>query len=628
MKIPPIVAWDGEGEAVPDGQPQPYVLLMSSSGVKLWADSPGLHSRAVFKALTDEGAKHPKGTLHFIYGGSYDINQWLKDVPEYLLRRLWRSGKCEWESYFIEYRPRKMFRLVNRATNKRITIWDAYPWCQSSFVKALESYLGKDYPDLDFIKMMKDRRSSFSREERAEVERYTTLELKALVELCRALIERLYGAGIYVRRWDGPGAAAAALLRERGVKRYKAETPRDVRYAAAVAYSGGRIELLKYGNYERPVYHYDIRSAYPAAMCHLPILAGAKWAHYEQGERAPVKRWGLYRVRWSLNATADFYPFYPFCFRNDDGSIYYPPEGESWAWGPEVLAYQRHADKLPDLRVEILEAYVLEQWRQASPLDWVRELYELRRQWKAEGNAAEWALKLGINSLYGKLAQTVGWNANRKPPFYQLEWAGLITSYTRAYLFDMAMQNPHAIIMFATDGIYATEPLEMDVGDGLGQWEESIHAGITTVQAGVYFVTDDGENWRTWSRGYNPGELSRDAIIAGWNAGTESLGIPQSRFVTLGSALTGKSIAKDWRAWHTSERSLSLGATGKREELHAEKRKNPAKEFRITQAAFPFGNSSTGLSAPYNRSWKENETERVDGVPLVVYEAELAESAI
>lgn len=636
-----IVTWDGEGDAAPDGEPQPYTLFMNNVGGE-WYEATGLATAAVFRAMIVTAHAHPKA-IHFIYGGSYDVNQWVKDLDEKRLRELWQTGSTYWGDYYIEYRPRKMFTLKHIPSGIKLTIWDAFSWCQSSFVKALRDYLGAEYEDLEMITKMKARRSDFSAAERWEVRIYTQAELRALASLVRILMQRLRDAGIYVKRWDGPGAAAAALLGDNGIAHHKAETPDAVRYAAAVAYSGGRIELMQYGNYEGTLFHYDIHSAYPAAMRDLPTLRSGSWTHYvndggyggggvgEQlalvGNTRPqysLTTAALYHLKWSPPALHNPRPFYPFPYRTDDGAIYYPAEGESWVWGPEYIAYLKHADKF-DLIVECVEAYVFEPASDARPFEFVETLYTRRQQWKREGNAAEWALKLGLNSLYGKLAQTIGWSEKRKPPFYQIEWAGLITSTTRAALFDAAMQNPESIVMFATDGIFATAPLELKCTDDLGDWEELTHDGLTVCQSGVYFVKD-GDAWRTWSRGYNVEELHRDEIIDAWKSGVTTLPIPQTRYITMGSALAGKEVSPHWRSWKSAPRDLQLRATGKRSDRPGAKRAD--RSLVRTDPAYIFGESLAACSAPYNRAWKDNQTERIQGVPLTIYEAELAESVV
>lgn len=616
-----VIAWDGEGLQVADGVPQPYVLLANSEGDD-WYALEGLSTRNILHALVETEFKYP-GAKHFIYGGSYDVNEWLRDLDEKSLRILHSQGGVKWEEWYIEYRPRKSFYVREYARDIRLTVWDAYPWYQRSFVKALREYLGADYADLPMIEEMKGRRSQFDAREIDAIRTYTQAELRALVALVRRLMVNLDAAGIRVRRWDGPGAAAAAVLRAKRAKRAMAIPPQPVIDGAGVAYSGGRIEVLKYGTLEAPIYHYDINSAYPAAMRALPNLKDARWIY---SKNPPAENNGLYHVRWKWK-NAPLLPFYPFHFRTDDGSIYYPPEGDGWVWGYELCAYLDNAATFDGLNVDVLDGFTLRVLYDDAPFAWVQSMYDVRQQWKAEGNPAEWALKLGLNSLYGKLAQTIGWDDEKRPPFYQIEWAGLITSATRAQLLRAACLAPSEVIMFATDGIFSTVPLDLPTGKALGEWSSELHDGITVVQSGVYFIKEGGE-WKTWSRGYNAAELNRDAVVEGWRRGTEYIEIPQTRFLTLGSALTGRRISPEWRSWRTAPRILSLGPTGKRMPRPEIKRAHPERELVPSAPSFTLGNSLTQTSAKYDRAWRKELTETVDGVSVLIFEAELEDASI
>jgi len=58
-------------------------------------------------------------------------------------------------------------------------------------------------------------------------------------------------------------------------------------------------------------------------------------------------------------------------------------------------------------------AEIVEGWEytgsQERPFSWVTEMYDTRRDWKRRGISAQLALKLCMNSMYGKLAQRIGW---------------------------------------------------------------------------------------------------------------------------------------------------------------------------------------------------------------------------
>jgi hypothetical protein len=91
-------------------------------------------------------------------------------------------------------------------------------------------------------------------------------------------------------------------------------------------------------------------------------------------------------------------------------------------------------------------------------------------------------LKLVLNSLYGKFAQRCG-----RGPHHDVVSAGLITAITRAQLVEALAQDPEAVIMLATDAIFSTRRLSLDLGEGLGQWEEKVWPDLFITQPGVYW---------------------------------------------------------------------------------------------------------------------------------------------
>jgi len=114
----------------------------------------------------------------------------------------------------------------------------------------------------------------------------------------------------------------------------------------------------------------------------------------------------------------------------------------------------------------------------------VPNLYRERQKLKAAGNAAEYILKIGLNSLYGKFAQSVG---SRR--FRNICYAGYITSRTRAALYNAlagtrgGLQN---VIGFATDGIFTTAPLDLPISKKLGGWSLERYRHSVFLMAGVY----------------------------------------------------------------------------------------------------------------------------------------------
>lgn len=274
-----FVAWDGEG--VTRRKRHDYVLFANSEGRTI-SNPNGLSTVDVLDMLLAGFDANPRA-VHVGFAISYDVNMLLKDVPKRLLKLLWEHERVEWSvpgrmPYRLQYRPRKFFRVSqSHIDGRRVsgTWWDVWPFFQSSFVRALEKYGVGDERAREEMARMKGTRALFTVKQLPTIRLYNANECRDLVTLMERLRGSLHAAGLTVKRWDGPGAIAAELLSQNG---YKAQvsTPPPVRVldAAQYAYYGGRIECIRYGDVPGPIYHYDINSAYPAAMrtvpCHAP----------------------------------------------------------------------------------------------------------------------------------------------------------------------------------------------------------------------------------------------------------------------------------------------------------------------------------------------------------------------
>lgn len=552
--------------------------------------------------------------VNVLFGASYDINMILKDVPMFLLKRLHGQGKqrsgeyIRWGQYVLQYRPRKSFfigkykegerRFIERPNGKRVpnyesstTIWDVFGFFQGSFLKALQTYFTPEECvalGIDKIKAGKERRSQFSQQEMQDfIIPYTQLECTALVALMERLRGHLMDENIILSRWDGSGAISSYILKREEIKKYHGFVPPDVEIACQHAYGGGRIELVQYGHYVGYSWHGDIRSAYPRAMLELLDHSQGKWTYYEgnpvtRGDKPTGRAIYLYDVSWDF---PPFLPFYPFFVRDQFGQIIYPRRGRNWIWYPEYDSANRSIPKFGDF-VHVHGKWTFETDSTAIPFQFVQELYDYRLKLKKEGKGSEKVIKLGINGLYGKTVQQIGYNpeTKRRPPFFFLPWGGLITSFTRATMFEVAYQNASSIIAFATDGIWSKSPLLVTKGLGLGEWDVDELKALTIVQSGVYWTTLPDGTEHQFSRGFNPDELTREKVIQGWKNKEATIETHSTRFVTLGSALSGEErFLTKWRQWVPTPRVVSLGTNGTNKRISASSR-NPSRGLVPTYA--------------------------------------------
>jgi hypothetical protein len=576
-----FVAWDGEGITDAFGIHR-YVMIAVSDGEgkSYYLGNPkGLGTYELLTWMTDKAQRFP-GAIHVIYGGGYDFNMILKDLKKAELWRAYKRPFFEWNGFRLGWRQGKSMHFA-QVDDKGKTIpgysflmYDVVSFFQCAFVKACDDYLGDRFLNRELIVENKALRSSFTAADIPEVKRYNQAELQNLVALMVELRERLNAVGLRPRRWDGPGAIAAALMLREKIKEAKADCPPEVAQAARFAYAGGRFEMVKWGHSDKEVYEYDINSAYPAALRYVPNLANGYWRRVS--DRDSSVTFGVYKVRSSADRLDIPAPLFR---RGANGAVCYPLDTVGWYWAPEVDLLPDYAalgltlsEPYPAVEWEILDGWeFIEDDASDKPFAFIETLFEKRRQLKREGNGAHVGIKLGLNSLYGKLCQQVGWGISDKgelriPPFHQLEWAGYVTAYARATVMRAAMTNIEAIIAFETDAVFSSEPLDVPLGTALGEFELTTFANLTYVQSGLYFgdLADGGTVNKT--RGVDRGTLTRAQVLEAMTrplAADREVKATLTRFVGAGVALN-QSWSR-WRKWETVEKTMRIGPTGKRE---------------------------------------------------------------
>lgn len=429
----------------------------------------------------------------FAFG--YDVTQILRDLPAERLARIFddkphgtegRSRYTYWNGYAIEYLPRNYLRVSRLLRNEdgfwyrdeasTRTIWEVFGFFQQSFITALRAAgIGERYWDL--IATEKRRRSKFTRITK-RIRRYCELECALLAAMMEKFRLRCHEAGIHPTQWAGSGKLAAYLHRANGTitnaALLKKLNPSLLRMAND-AYYGGRFEITRIGDIPACT-EADINSAYPDAMRSLPCLEHGTWQRVTALWLHNAPQTALFVAEVSFKhpqgTTLCGLPI-----RHKEGFLYWPLEGAGVYWSHEIRSAER-------LGASVTYRHG---WRYIShctcqPFAWVEPLYNERKRLEAVTEGAGQPIKLGINSLYGKLAQRKG-----APTYGNFIHAGLITALTRAKLNDAIGLDPSAVVMVATDAIVSLRPLPLSYSKALGAWERKDHERLFVVQPGLYW---------------------------------------------------------------------------------------------------------------------------------------------
>lgn len=613
-----FVAFDGEGFNRPDGT-HVYSLLQDSAGGRIEDWENGLSSYRCFRFILDAQKRFGGRFCGVSYGFDYDVNNFLRDLPLAKLEYLHEHHEVKTGHFRLEWRPRKWFQVSELDPDTNLTIkgrsvrvYDTLGFHNVPFIKACGDWVGKGDPDYGLVVEGKDLRSKFSVQQAEFMRRYNEAELRLMVRLTTQLKTAFDTAGIELFQYYGAGAAAWKYLSDIGFKRYiDPEVSTEIRSAARCAYFGGRIEVPVYGCIGGPLYDYDINSAYPSAALELPDMTCGRWSE-DRAYRSEIP-FSLYHVHWDLPLGR---AFYPFPWRAPVGAIFFPPKGRAWVWSPELAAALKNGG-FPKQSIRVLDAWHFSPNDPGfHPLGRLREMYSRRMEFERNENPAAKAIKVTMNAIYGKLAQSVSGMAQfggkegmgRRPTFHQIEYAGFMASTCRARVYSAACQKPDAILAFSTDGILSTEPLDLRVSEEMGDWDLEQFEAATLVQSGVYRLLGSDGEWETKGRGFAERDIPWDAVLAAWGRGEKTLQIVgRERFIGIGAALSNDRMDL-WRRFLFLPKDLQLTAIGKRWDLHPPNEwtpsDNPAIKPHRTEPTDPFlMGLARGVEDMESKSW-------------------------
>lgn len=501
----PFVGCDGEGAGVDELGRQNYLLFRMGTR-ELYTGQ-----RLQTEELLEFICEHPRTDILVGFAFGYDVTMILRDLPDAQKAKLFEpktfgaghSPFVWFRDFDIDYLPKQYIKIRRTRTVRQAngtwkregipgstrTIYETFGFFQKSFLKVIGEFDVGSEGERRLVAASKSFRGS---DEWAitQVERdYCALECRMLGELMEQLRGYCADADIVPKSWNGAGKLAKALHRSHAT--LKADqvnelVPGEVRGMASMAYYGGRFEISRTGLISSTVHEYDIASAYPDAMRFLPCLEHGRWEAGTPGElRSHVRAGGLavaaVRFRHELkNGGVGQLGSLPV--RSREGHLYWPLTGGGVYWSPEIESAERAGAK-----ITYRGGWRFHAGCSCKPFDWVEPLFDYRRSIGKSGPG--YPIKLGINSLYGALAQRIGTGQ-----FANMVHAGLITARTRSRLNDAVTAAPFgSVFMLATDGVYSLEPipaLDDQVGDCLGDWERVDLDGLMIVQPGLYWCPE------------------------------------------------------------------------------------------------------------------------------------------
>lgn len=391
-------------------------------------------------------------------------------------------------------------------------ICDSSSYFQGAFLGIIDPKIWGDYPivsqdEYDILCAGKANRQAAKYG--PEMERYNLMENAVLARIMERMNDGFVNMGIRIPKdkWYGPGAAAQLWLKLNGMptaKEIEEHVPSWALDAGQYAYYGGRFENAMHGTVPGKMYNYDINSAYPFAIAEMPCLLHGQWTRGE-GDPGALEGGSLRLVRAKVKGRSNYLG--PLPYRNVHGGVLFPTELIGWYWQFEIDAAKK-ASLITS--VKVLDWVDYNPCACPPPVAKVRDAYQERME-VGKNTPHGKALKLVVNSLYGKYAQSIG-----LPTYACSLYASYITARCRTQILDAIASHPQgakAVSKIATDGVYFTSQHPgLAITKELGDWDETVYENMSFFLPGVDW--DDKTREKLAKTGKASGDVIRSRGVS------------------------------------------------------------------------------------------------------------------
>lgn len=517
------------------------VTTSSNEKTFVYEDNGNILSESkLFQLLTQ---KYFRNTLNVWFNIGFDAEVILKVLPNDVLRELQVTNQVEYADKRITYLPNKYLRIETGIDNdikgKRflncVDYYDVAQLFQNNLKGAIEEWLNGDYAkneqDIDTTKF--DNKKYI-------IDNYNRIieYAKNDAKLTRLITEKLIHIAEEINIPCGK-PFSTGYLAENYLKNTLNQKPfwgcSEMQSMAWKTYVGGRFEVFKRGNIGEVVGP-DINSAYPFIMSQLPDPGTLDWCFHHLKDKSIPSISEIESADYGFieaYITTSNNRIQPFAVKMDNIVKYPILNNYRITVLKDTFIWALNNGYIKDY--ELIKCFLgNKNGNTRYPFRFIPDLYEQRKVWENKGKEKRaWLLKIILNSMYGKLAQTQykvelmgndtkitdvpdhvsihpGPN-NELPHLKSLESGSLFNPFLATYITGLTrlelLKTVHKydlindVILFATDSIMVekeayynseiqelTESKNNDYKDQLGQWEFDYEGKAFVIGSGIYEV--------------------------------------------------------------------------------------------------------------------------------------------
>lgn len=418
----------------------------------LLADSEGNfidYPNITFENVVEFLFKH-EGRWLFCYNLQYDAECILKLLPSEIFDpyREKKRLRFKYQDYAITYIPKKQLKIQKK--KHTVSLYDIAQYCDNKPLSSAYLEYVKKPLHQEYLKTKESRKSfslrHYSRHKK-QIRSYCITDCILTKELAENWLDTFCKAfAFYPANWISSGYLAEKVLVYNKIPiPFFIDIPYEIQKLAWETFYGGRFELIQRG-FIGYCCLYDINSAYPYALTHLPDITNGKW--FNSRKINPNSALGFFHISAQIDYSVKIAPF---PFRTKNNRIIYPVgEFETFVTLEELKAVTGD----PKIKYKIVDSYQFIPNKNCTyPFrKFITEQYDKRLKLKNEENPSERAIKIILNSIYGKTAQRVN---NQMGNLFNPVISSYITGFTRAQLYKFVKDNglDNDVVAFATDAI-------------------------------------------------------------------------------------------------------------------------------------------------------------------------------
>lgn len=497
--------------------------------------------------------KH-QGKRNFFFNLRYDSQAILKYLPVSVLDLLHQVNSVEYGAYDIRLVEKKFFSISKE--HRTVRFFDISQFYRKS-LKVCAPLVGMKKLEFDVTELTeKDfgnpKMLTYCIEDSRIAQKLAERFVNLTSSVCPT--KDFYSCASVSKKW---------LLTNFDVK-----FPRHTKLLdfALKSYRGGRFETMQRGYFDK-LYNYDIRSAYPTEIAELEDCNG------------------------SVISDAEYHPDAAHSFLKCDVEIYNSLISPLGAKQKTLMIYPNGVfkdiyltkreyeliDKL-GFPIKVKEGMHLIGSSGKPFHDEIHRIFNLRNEYKQNGDDREYILKIILNSTYGcfiQLTKTKEVSSEETDNYSRIGneivffknkfkagtlfnpiWAAEITANVRCKLFEDSFRKANNIIAYATDGILTTSELPLDIGYKLGEYEKCADSGIV-LGCGIYALQE-----KQRMRGFSQNKCDLFELIKN-NLDSNTINVNQFRPRNLGECIKQNRVG-DLNKFEQVNKQLNINFDTKR----------------------------------------------------------------